>query len=115
MFKAEVVAAVQGLEYFIDLVLSEQMVEGDSRAVIQNLQEDGDNSSTIQPFIANAHQLSRSLCRCRFIFTGCSGNSAAHVMAFVGQSSSKNRFWVEDAPDLTASAVASDRRAIDPP
>ncbi|KAK8519347.1 hypothetical protein V6N13_133272 [Hibiscus sabdariffa] len=115
MFEAEVVAAVQGLEYVIYLVLSELMVEGDSRAVIQNLQEDGDDSSTIRPFIANAHQLSRSLCRCRFMLIGWSRNLAGHAMAFVSQSSSKNRFWVKDAPDLAALATASDCHAIDPP
>ncbi|MFQ6624589.1 hypothetical protein Gotur_003757, partial [Gossypium turneri] len=63
----------------------------------------------------NAKALSRSFSACRFNFIARGGNIIAHAMAAEGLKSTKDQFWVEDAPLGVIDLAVSDHRFIEPP
>ncbi|KAL4334903.1 hypothetical protein GQ457_07G009690 [Hibiscus cannabinus] len=114
-FEAEAIAVCQGLQFGEEIGCRDVLVEGDSRSVMQKLNSSVADVSILCPIITTTKALACRFRSCRFLFTGRNSNKVAHAMARVGRLEPVDGYWIENAPPDVLSAMAIDRRWIDPP
>ncbi|KAL4272321.1 hypothetical protein GQ457_13G021040 [Hibiscus cannabinus] len=114
-FSGIVVQDSAWLQFGEEIGCREVLVEGESRSVMQKLTSSVADVSILHPIIATVKALACRFRSCRFLFAGRNNNKASHAMARVGCLESVDGFWIENATPNILSAMAVDRRWIDPP
>lgn len=109
-FAAEALACVQALSFARDMGFQNVILEGDSRTVINKIQHEGLDRSTISPYVSDEKALMNQVLEVKPKHTHRQCNKIAHLLAGDALHRDQDWCWVEEVP-----RVAADRRTVEPP
>ncbi|MFQ6637402.1 hypothetical protein Gotur_013390 [Gossypium turneri] len=109
---AEARACLQTVVVPEELGFRNLVVEGDSLATIKKIQTLEEDKSNITVIIKEIREQTRRFDSFSCQFTGRLVNYVAHLMAEEEKRWDSPRFWIEEAPPRTESAVEKDRKSL---
>ncbi|XP_052484349.1 uncharacterized protein LOC128039806 [Gossypium raimondii] len=95
-FLAEAIACFQRLLFAKETGFTKVEVEGDSRTVIEKINQEGFDRAYLDSVITDIKSIGRTFHRIRFKHARREANRVAHFIAREGNSKSENTFWMED-------------------
>ncbi|KAG8489751.1 hypothetical protein CXB51_017986 [Gossypium anomalum] len=113
VFSAEAVACLQALKLGLQLGLREIEVEGDSRTIIQKLQEEKEDRFEISMYIKDAQYLSCHFNLCVFLFTNREADRVAYCLAQEGLKKRESIYLTNPVSPGAVEAMAEDRRRLE--
>ncbi|MFQ6650032.1 hypothetical protein Gotur_022158 [Gossypium turneri] len=84
------------------------LVEGDSRTVIEKINQEGFGRADLDSVILDIKSMGRFFHQLRFKHVRREANRVAHFIAREGNSRSKNSFWMEDFPSAVRDMVIAE-------
>lgn len=100
----------QALDLGFQLGLKGVEVEGDSRSVIQKLQEKKEDRSEIAVYIEDSKKMSLSCRYCAFRFLNREANKVAHLIATEDIKNGENTYLLQRISSGAEATVMDDRR-----
>ncbi|MFQ6638869.1 hypothetical protein Gotur_016688 [Gossypium turneri] len=107
-FMAEAVACFQGLLFAKETGFTTVEVEGDSRTVIEKINQEGFGRADLDSIILDIKSMGRFFHQLRFRHVRRDANRVAQFIAREGNSRSENSFWMEDFPSAVRDMVIAE-------